>query len=134
MVATNEVGVMSISVMVVDDAALIRVQLRRALVEAGFEVLDAVDGHDAWAKIDAGARPSMMICDVNMPRMNGLELLEKLSSAGHMEWLPVLMLTTEGQPELIQRAKALGAKGWIIKPFKADLVVAAARRLAQVGN
>jgi two-component system chemotaxis response regulator CheY len=64
-----------------------------------------------------------------MPRMNGLEMLEKLRTDARWKTLPVVMLTTEGQPGLIERAKKAGAKGWIIKPFKAELLVAAVQRL-----
>jgi two-component system chemotaxis response regulator CheY len=115
-------------ILVVDDSPTVRQQVTSALSEAGFEVVEAVDGQDAIAKIDASM--SMMICDVNMPRLNGIETLEKLRADVRWKSLPVVMLTTEGQPALIERAKKLGAKGWIIKPFKPALLVAAVQRLA----
>ena len=94
---------------------------------AGFTVVEAVDGVDALTKLAAAPTTRLIVCDVNMPRMNGVEFLERLLSEGSA--LPVVMLTTEGQPELIQRAKALGAKGWIVKPFKPDLLIAAVKKL-----
>ena len=117
-------------VLVVDDSASVRQQVALALTQAGFQVVEAVDGLDGVDKITRNADLSAVICDVNMPRMNGLELLEKVRSGGCRPQLPILMLTTEGQPALMQRAKQAGAKGWIIKPFKADLLVAAIKKLA----
>ena len=70
-----------------------------------------------------------MICDVNMPRMDGLEMLETVRKEPRSAPLPIVMLTTEGQHELVQRAKAAGAKGWIVKPFKPELLLAAIRKL-----
>ena len=114
-------------VIVIDDSQTVRQQVGLALTQAGFEVIEAVDGKDGLAVIQKTSDASMAICDVNMPRMNGLEMLEALSASGSK--LPVLMLTTEGQPQLIERAKKCGAKGWIVKPFKADLLVAAVKKL-----
>ena len=115
-------------VLIVDDSATIRQQVSLALTQAGFEVIEAVDGVDALAKV--GPEISMMICDVNMPRLNGLDTLDRLRADPASAALPVLMLTTEGQASLIERAKKAGAKGWIVKPFKPELLVAAVKRLA----
>lgn len=116
-------------VLVVDDSATIRQQVGLALSQAGFSPIDAVDGLDALGKVDATI--AMMICDVNMPRMNGLDLIEKLHADAKHAGLPIVMLTTEGSPAHIDRAKKAGAKGWIIKPFKAELLVAAVQKLAR---
>ena len=115
---------MASKVMVVDDSMMVRKQVGMALATAGFTVVEACDGADALQKLSTHADVALVVCDVNMPRMNGLEFLEQVRSG-----LPVMMLTTEGQSELIQRAKALGAKGWLVKPFKPELLVAAARKL-----
>ncbi|MBC7976136.1 MAG: response regulator [Myxococcales bacterium] len=114
-------------ILVIDDSPTVRQQVGLALTQAGYQVIEAVDGVDGIAKVDASV--AMLICDVNMPRMNGLEMLEKLRTDVRWKALPVVMLTTEGQPGLIDRAKKAGAKGWIIKPFKAELLVAAVQRL-----
>jgi two-component system chemotaxis response regulator CheY len=111
-------------VIVVDDSASVRQQVGLALGEAGYEVVEAADGSDAIDKIEAQRDIAMVICDINMPRMNGLDVLKRVGKR-----LPVLMLTTEGQLEMKRQAKELGAKGWIIKPFKADLLIAAVKQL-----
>ncbi|HEY4011985.1 MAG TPA: response regulator [Polyangiaceae bacterium] len=118
---------MSATVLVVDDSVLVRQQVGRALTGAGFTIVEAVDGTDALQKLAANPAARLIVCDVNMPGMNGVEFLERLSANGNT--LPVVMLTTEGQPELIQRARELGAKGWIVKPFKPDLLIGAVKKL-----
>jgi two-component system chemotaxis response regulator CheY len=118
---------MSAKVLIIDDSTMVRQQVGRALTAAGFSVVEAIDGVEALQKLAMSPEMRLVVCDVNMPRMNGIEFLERMN-ADHSA-VPVVMLTTEGQPELIQRAKALGAKGWIVKPFKPDLLVAAARKL-----
>ena len=118
---------MSAKVLVIDDSMMIRRQVGQALIGAGFSVIEAVDGVDGLQKLTTSPDTRLVVCDVNMPRMDGIEFLARMNADGAGG--PVVMLTTEGQPELIQRAKALGAKGWIVKPFKPELLVAVARKL-----
>lgn len=110
-------------ILVVDDSPAIRQQVTMCLTGGGFDVVTAEDGLDALGK-RAGC--ALALCDVNMPRLNGIEFVEKV---GH-EAMPVVMLTTEGKPELIERAKKAGAKGWMIKPFKPDQLLAVVKKLA----
>ena len=124
---------MAKQVVVVDDSGMVRSQVRRALTEAGYAVIEAVDGQDALERIRATPGVSMVVSDLNMPRMSGLELLEQLRDVPALRGLPVLILTTEGQPELIHRARSLGAVGWIIKPFKGPQLVAAVQRVVAAG-
>ena len=119
-------------IMVIDDSLLVRRQVTAALKAPGYLITEAVDGVDALEKLTQLPDTKLIVCDVNMPRMNGIELLERLCAQGSV--VPVVMLTTEGQPELIQRAKALGAKGWIVKPFKPEFLVATAAKLAPLAG
>lgn len=114
-------------ILVVDDSATMRQQVRIALEAAGFVVTEAVDGQDAAEKIGAGF--DGVVCDVHMPRMTGVEFVESTRTLPAREGVPILMLTTEGSPDLIRRAKAAGAKGWIVKPFKLEALVTAVQRL-----
>ena len=112
--------------MVVDDSAMLRRQVGMALIAAGYTTCEAADGVEALTKL---AGVALVVCDVNMPRMNGIELLVELSRDPKNALIPVVMLTTEGHPELIQRAKALGAKGWLMKPCKPAMLLATASKL-----
>jgi len=116
-------------ILVVDDSEAIRAQVRIALASSGFEIVEASDGAEGISKIAADPEIALVILDVNMPRMNGLEMLEKVKGDGQNAALQVVMLTSEGQKAFIERAKKAGAKGWIVKPFKAEQLAAAARKL-----
>jgi two-component system, chemotaxis family, chemotaxis protein CheY len=114
---------MTTSILVVDDASLVRAQLRGALRKVDFVVLEAGDGVEALAQLEANAASvKLIICDIHMPNMNGLELLERLHATGSTT--PVIILTAEADPEIIRRAKALGARGWLMKPLKLDHMAA----------
>ncbi len=115
-------------IMIVDDSKTIRQQVSFTLTKGGYEVIEAEDGVDGIEKLKANKDVAMVISDVNMPNMNGLEMVEKLKAEGST--VPVIMLTTEGASDLIQRAKAAGAKGWLVKPFQPDQLVAAVTKIA----
>ncbi|MBK6687198.1 MAG: response regulator [Deltaproteobacteria bacterium] len=116
-------------ILVVDDSAAVRQQVAIVLAEAGFEVVEAGDGVDGASVIATDRGIAMVICDVNMPRMNGLDMVTQVKKEAQNAALPIVMLTTEGQPAMIKQAKDAGAKGWIVKPFKADQLVATVKKL-----
>ena len=120
---------MSTTILVVDDSSMVRTQVKKALCDAGFSVIEAADGADALQKLSDTPETALVVCDVNMPVMSGLEFLEKVRSGSSCASVAVVMLTTEGQPDLMQQARALGAKAWIVKPFQPELLVAAAKKL-----
>lgn len=121
---------MAATVLVVDDSATIRKQVGGALAAAGFAVAEACDGQEGKTRVAAGG-VGCVVCDVNMPHKSGIEMIEELRAELGGAMPPVIMLTTEGSPHLVRRAKAAGACGWIVKPFKPDLLVAAVRKLTE---
>lgn len=119
---------MAKKILIVDDSLIVRQQVAWALLQAGYEVVEAADGLEGIKAVESGGEPSMIICDVNMPVMSGLDMLSELGAKGSKS--PVVMLTSEGQPDLITKAKSLGAKGWMVKPISPELLVATVKKLA----
>jgi two-component system, chemotaxis family, chemotaxis protein CheY len=115
-------------ILIVDDSETIRITVTATLESAGFAVLQAVDGLDGLAQL-AEHDIALVILDVNMPRLGGLEMLEKVQADPKLSKIPVVMLTTEAHFALIDRAKKLGAKGWMIKPVKPENLIAAAKKV-----
>ncbi len=122
---------MTKKILIVDDSATVRQQVRLALEGAGFDVEEAVDGLAGKERINKAGRLDAVVCDVNMPRMNGIEMIESVKADPRHGSLPIVMLTTEGQPALVKRAKAAGATGWMIKPFNASLLIATLKKLVE---
>jgi two-component system chemotaxis response regulator CheY len=116
-------------IMIVDDSATMRRQIGLVLRGAGFDVVEAGDGIEAKAKLEAAPPPKLIVCDVTMPRMSGIELLEAMHADDRLRTVPIVMLTTEAHADLIRRAKTLGAKGWLVKPFRPDLLLATVCKL-----
>ena len=116
-------------VLVVDDSETVRQQLGDALSRAGLAVVEARDGLDGLDRIAEHDDLAVLILDVNMPRMNGLDMLDKLKENPKTARLPVLILTTEAQSSMVARAKQAGAKAWLIKPVRMDLLVDVVQKL-----
>src|SRR5262245_22223454 len=103
---------MSQKIIVIDDSDTVREQVSIVLSGAGYEIIEAEDGFQGATAIRDNPGALLAICDVNMPHLSGLDMLELLRSQGGLG-VPILMLTTEGRPDLIERARAFGAKGWM---------------------
>lgn len=113
--------------LVVDDSAVMRKVVERALRQAGLEisgVLQAANGREALDILRAGEAVDLILSDINMPVMDGLEFLEKCKQDGLASGVPVVMITTEGSELLVVRAIAAGARGYICKPFTPDQIKA----------
>jgi two-component system chemotaxis response regulator CheY len=118
-------------VLVVDDSETIRTEVGRTLGPAEFSVIEARDGAEGLAAARANPDLSLIVLDVNMPVMNGLDMLDRLKQDAKTAPIPVLMLTTEAQDALVLRAKQAGARGWLIKPVKPNTLLKAATQLAR---
>lgn len=117
------------NVLVVDDSETVRNEIAKALKDAGFGVAEAGDGEAGLEQL-ARQRFSMIILDVNMPRMNGLDMLDRLKANPDSASTPVVLLTTEAEPALIDRARKAGALGWLIKPVPMASIVSTVQALA----
>jgi len=107
--------------LVVDDSMTMREMVSRSLRESGFETMTAGNGQEGL-NVLKGARVDLIISDVNMPVMDGLAFLEQVRANSESKFTPVLMLTTESGAEMKERAKALGATGWLVKPFNPEML------------
>jgi len=106
-------------ILVVDDSETVRQVLQLTLSKVGFEVIEAEDGVDALSKL-SGQPVDMIVTDLNMPNMDGLELIKKVRESGDYRFTPIVMLTTESSEEKKKAGREAGASGWIVKPFKPE--------------
>jgi len=120
---------MSKIILTVDDSRTMRDMLRMALVDAGFEVVQAEDGVHGLEVLN-GAKPDVIITDINMPRMDGYGFMEGVRADPQHRAIPILVLTTESSAEKKMRARDAGATGWIVKPFDPQKLVDAINRVA----
>ncbi|MDA8243756.1 MAG: type II/IV secretion system protein [Elusimicrobia bacterium] len=111
-------------VMVADDDQVMRMLLRKFIENAGYEAVEAVDGEDALTRIAEGPAPDLLVSDINMPKMSGLDLVKGVRETLGLLDLPVIMLTTESSDKSQELAFKLGADDYVIKPFKGPLVMA----------
>jgi len=120
---------MSKEIMTVDDSVSIRQMVSFTLKREGYDVLEAVDGVDALKKLNGENSVHMMITDLNMPNMDGIELIKNVRANAKYKFMPIIMLTTESQEERKQAGKAAGATGWIIKPFKPEQLLGVIKKV-----
>jgi len=121
---------MSKRVMIVDDSDVIRKMATMVLGKSGYSVLEAVDGQDALDKLRDSAI-DLLISDVNMPNLGGIELIRQIRSDPDHRFMPVILLTSESQPDKRIEAKAAGMTGWLVKPFMPAQLIAAVKRLVR---
>jgi len=114
-------------ILVVDDSALIRKQLESVLTEAGFKVTARDNAIKALDFAEESSDLSLIITDVNMPDMNGIELVIALRAQAHLKETPIFVLTTESTEHIRQEGGAAGATAWLVKPFNKEALLAGVR-------
>lgn len=117
----------------IDDSPTVRIAIKMTLERAGFEVDLAADGVEAIQKIDITSnRFHLIITDLNMPRMDGIELIRAVRANPAYRFTPILILTTESQADRKEAGKKAGATGWIVKPFQPEQLIAVIRKVVHV--
>lgn len=116
------------TILTVDDSPSIRQMVALTLSRRGDRIIEACDGNDALDKLSRDPA-NLVITDLNMPNMDGIELIKHIRVLPQFRFIPILMLTTESQPERKQAGKAAGGTGWIVKPFTRDQLSAVVDRV-----
>ncbi|NEQ21361.1 MAG: response regulator [Microcoleus sp. SIO2G3] len=116
-------------VLIVDDSITVRELLSMTFTKAGYRVEQARDGQEAWDKLRSGLPCDIVFCDIEMPRMDGLELLSRLQKDENLQHLPIAMLTSRGADRHRQMASQLGASGYFTKPYLEEVLLEAAQRM-----
>ena len=115
-------------ILIVDDASLIRSVAQKAAINAGHEAVVAENGQEGLKTLQS-EKFDLIFSDVNMPVMGGLEMVEQIKKDPAYKFIPIVMLTTESNPELKAQGKALGVKAWLLKPFNKDKFLMACEKL-----
>ncbi len=118
---------MSKTIMTVDDSASVRQMVGFTLKKEGYSIIEASDGKDALGKLKGTVH--MVITDLNMPNMDGIELIKNIRSQAAYKFIPIVMLTTESQAAKKQEGKTAGATGWIVKPFTPEQLLAVVKKV-----
>jgi two-component system chemotaxis response regulator CheY len=106
---------MTKSIFVIDDSATMLMSVKQTLEMSGFKVDTAKDGLEGLTKLKAGLKPDLIITDINMPNMNGIDFIKNARVL--LRFIPILALTTESQATKRDEAKKIGATGWLVKPI-----------------
>jgi len=115
------------TILTADDSASMRQMIAFTLQNAGYRVIEAVDGNHALTRL-SGAPVQMLITDLNMPGIDGIELIRRVRALPAYKYIPIVMVTTESEESKKQQGRAAGATAWIVKPFRAEQLVAVVKR------
>ena len=120
---------MAKTVLVVDDSPTMRQMVAFTLTNAGYQVVEAGNGKEAVGKVNGGAKPDLVVTDLNMPEMDGITLIKEIRKMPALKFTPILMLTTEASDDKKKAGQAAGATGWIVKPFNPEQMMAVIKKV-----
>ena len=120
---------MAKTILIVDDSATMLMSLKSSLSLGGYQVETATNGQEALDKLKAGVKPNLILTDINMPVMGGLELIGKVRALPGCKFFPILTLTTESQQTKRDEGRRLGATGWLVKPVSGGDLLKVIRQL-----
>jgi len=111
---------MTTTIFLIDDSATVLMSMEAILHKAGFTIVTAKSGEDAIAQLEKGLKPGLLITDIHMPGMNGIDLIRKVRTMPGFQFTPILVVSTESQQSKRDEARAAKATGWLVKPVQPD--------------
>ena len=121
------------TVLIVDDSATILMSMEAILHKAGLTVAKAASGEEAVTKLQGGLKPNLIITDIHMPGMNGIDLIRKVRGMSGYQFIPILVVTTESQQAKRDEARAAKATGWLVKPVQPDDLIRVVKQILPNG-
>lgn len=117
------------TILIVDDSESVREMLTYSLEDAGYHILAGTDGEDALRFFDGTHKIHLVITDLHMPRLDGIQFIRKVRTEEHFRYIPILFLTTESQGSKKEEARQAGATGWLVKPFVAEKLLTVIKKV-----
>lgn len=108
---------MTKKILLVDDSMAMRLACSKVLTPEGYEVLHAENGIVGLEQLEKHPDVSLIICDINMPKMGGVEMMENIKKAGKHTAVPIIVVSSEASMRAVEGSKTIGVKGWLVKPF-----------------
>ena len=116
-------------ILIVDDSSMIRLVVSKAAKKAGYDIVEASNGKEGLEQLTKNEQISLILSDINMPIMDGIEMVSKIKDDDNTKFIPIVMLTTEDSNELKQKGRELGVKAWMVKPFNEKTFLKAMMKL-----
>ena len=116
-------------ILVVDDSSMIRHVVSKSSKNMGYEVIEASNGEEGLEQLSKNEDVALILSDINMPVMNGMEMISQIKENEKLKFIPIVMLTTETKDELKQQGRDLGVKAWMVKPFNEKTFIKAITKL-----